>query len=171
MDFKAILEERHSKETTNTIVNEVGNSANKFAKLMFTFKEGPAVITQRAAWPLSYIGQNHPELLTPYYPLFINLLKQENKHNAINRNVLRALQNAQIPEDYQGAILDICFQLLNSPKEPIAVKIFSMSLIENLAKLYPEIIPELKMSIEALLPNSSAGVKSRGNKILRILKK
>jgi hypothetical protein len=169
MDFKAILEEGHSKKITTYIVTEVGNSSKKFAKLMQVFTDESALIIQRAAWPISYIGQQNPGLLIPYYPLFIKLLNTPNKHNAINRNILRALQNATIPEEFQGSILDVCFNLLNSAKEPVAVKAHSMTIIEKLAKIYPDIIPELKASVAPLMPNASPGLKNRGNKILGIL--
>ena len=59
--------------------------------------------------------------------------------------------------------------MLNSPNEPIAVKAFSMTVIFNLSKKYPDIVPELKASIEYLMPNASAGIKSRSNKILRAI--
>lgn len=171
MDFNAILEEKHSKEITTYIVNEVGDSSEKFAQLIQVFTSESELITQRAAWPISYLGQKHPDLLIPYYSLFIKLLNTPNKHNAVNRNVLRAMQNVTIPKEYQGSLLDVCFKLLNSSKEPVAVKAFSMTIIENLAKIYPDIIPELKASVSSLMLNASPGIKSRGNKILRNLKK
>ena len=61
------------------------------------------------------------------------------------------------------------FKLLNSYTEPFAVKAFSMTIIYNLTKKYPDIVPELKASITALLPNGSMGIKSRGNKILKAI--
>lgn len=170
MDFRALLEEGHSKEITNTIVSEIGNSSKKMEQLMSIFIKGPQRISQRAAWPMSHIVQNHPNLLDNYYTLFIQLLHQNDNHNAINRNILRALQFVDIPEQFQGEILDVSFKLLNSSEEPIAVKVFSMTVIFNLSKKYPEIIPELKSSINMLMPTAKPGIKSRGNRILNQLK-
>ena len=82
---------------------------------------------------------------------------------------MRALQYVDIPEKYQGKILDVCFRLLKSSDEPIAVKAFSMTVIFNLSKKYPDIIPELRATIKALMPNGSAGIKSRGNKVLKAI--
>ena len=115
------------------------------------------------------MAQNHPELLNKYYGLFIELLKHPNTTDSINRNILRALQFVSIPEAHEGQVLDISFQLLNSSKAPIAIKAFSMTIIFNLSKKYPDIIPELKASIEALMPHASAGIKNRGRKILRAI--
>ena len=169
MDFRKELEKGQSKELTTAIVNEVSNSPQKMEELMTCFIDGPLRITQRAAWPMSFIAQKHPDLLLDYYNLLIDLLNKPNKHDAINRNILRAFQFVEIPEKYQGKVLDVSFKLLNSSNEPIAVKAFSMTVIYNLSKQYPDIIPELKASIETLLPNASSGIKSRGFKILKAI--
>ena len=52
--------------------------------------------------------------------------------------------------------MDICFRYVASPKEAVAVKAFSLTVLGNLAKLYPEILPEIKLLIEAQLPNQTA---------------
>ena len=37
-----------------------------------------------------------------------------------------------------------CFNYIPNPDEAIAVKAFSLTVLENLSKQYPEILPELK---------------------------
>jgi len=169
MNYSKELEQGQSKVLTTAIVIEVANSQKKMDELMQCFINGPIKITQRAAWPMSDIAKKHPNLLLKYYPSLIELLNKDEKPDAINRNILRALQFVTLPEEYEGKVLDITFRLLNSTLEPIAVKAFSMSVIYNLTKKYPDIIPELKASIEALLPNGSMGIKSRGSKILKAI--
>lgn len=166
MDFRKKLALGHSKLFTNEIMNEISTHPKRMDELMQIFVEGPVQFTQRAAWSISVVAEKHPELLTNYYSLFIKLLNQPNKHDSINRNIVRALQFVDIPKKYQGEILDACFKLLKSSKEPIAVRAFSMTVIYNLSKKYPDIIPELRASIETLMPNASSGLKNRGNKIL-----
>ena len=167
MDFRKKLALGHSKLFTNQIVSEIIAHPEKMDELMQIFIAGPYRITQRTAWVISVVAEKHPELLSNYYDLFVKLLNQPNKHNSVNRNIVRALQYMDIPTKYQGKILDACFKLLNSSDEPIAVKVFSMSVIHNLSKKYPDIVPELKASIEKLMPHGSAGLKNRGNKILK----
>ena len=169
MNFRKLLEKGHSKTTTTIIVEEISRVPKRMSELMDCFVEGPVQITQRAAWPMSFIAQKHPELLNKYYTLFISLLKKPGKHDSINRNILRAFQFVKIPEKHEGEILDVSFKLLNSFNEPIAVKAFSMTIIHNLSKQYPDIIPELRASIESLMPNASSGIKSRGKKILKAI--
>jgi hypothetical protein len=169
MNYRKEFEKGQSKTLTVAIVNEVSNSQKKMDELMQCFIEGPIRITQYAAWPMSDIAKKYPHLLFRYYPILIELLNQQNKPDAINRNILRALQFVEIPEEHEGPILDVSFKLLNSSSEPVAVKAFSMTVIYNLTKKYPDIKPELQASIETLLPNGSMGIKSRGNKILKAI--
>lgn len=171
MSFKERLENGYCKTTIHAIVNEICEQPKKMDAFMQTFINGPLRITQRAAWPLGFIAQQKPNLLNPYYPTLISELDNKNNHQAVTRNILRALQYTSIPTKYQGAILDRCFKYLSDNKQPIAVKAFSMTVAYNLSKDYPDIKPELKASIENLLPEGSAGVRSRGNKILKQLNK
>jgi hypothetical protein len=171
VNIREKLEKAHSQAITQIIVDEICEAPNKMDELMTIFIEGPVQITQRASWPISVVAERHPELLNNYYNLFIELLNKSGKHDAINRNIVRALQFTEIPEEFQGELLDACFKLLKSSKEPIAVRAFCMTVIYNLSKKYPDIIPELRASIEAIIPNASTGLKNRGNKILKSINK
>ena len=51
------------------------------------------------------------------------------------------LQEIEIPKRYHGKIMDACFKYISVPGEAIAVKAFSLSVLEKLSAIYPEIIP------------------------------
>ena len=68
-------------------------------------------------------------------------------------------------------MINTCFKFLESSTEALAVKVFSMTVLSNLAKQYPEIVPEIKIVIEDQLPHQSAGFKSRAKKVLKDLDK
>ena len=44
--------------------------------------------------------------------------------------------------------MNLCFDYLIDPTEKIAAKAFSLTVLQNLAKLYPEIKQDLKTVIE-----------------------
>ena len=98
-------------------------------------------------------------------------LKKSGLQDAVKRNSIRFMQQIELPEKHHGEIMDMCFNYLESPKESLAVKVFSMSVLGNLTKYYPEIKTELKLIIEDQLPHQSAGFKSRAKKILKDLSK
>ena len=92
-------------------------------------------------------------------------------HNAVLRNTIRILEDIEVPEKYEGEIYQRCFVFLNDPDQPIAIRCFSMSVVFNIAKKYPDLKNELIASLELHMPYGSAGFKSRGNKILNYLSK
>jgi hypothetical protein len=163
---KEILKE-HSKVQCTKIVKWVGASQPRFDELFDLFLNDEYRVVQRAAWPLSYVVIAHPVLLTKHWKKFIANLGKSGLHDAVKRNSIRLLENIDIPVKYHGAIMNTCFKYLESPTEPLAVKVFSMSVLGKLAKQYPEIRPELKLIIEDQLPHQTAGFKSRAKKVLK----
>ncbi|QDH78036.1 hypothetical protein FKX85_02890 [Echinicola soli] len=166
MDIKAELWLAHSKEVASGIVSYIGNDPERFRELMGVFAAGPYRITQRASWPMAMAVEKYPSLLIPYYGAVISMLGKPNILAGIKRNILRILQYQEVPEEFEGEVLDLTFRLLEDTSEPIAIRVFSMQVVYNLSKRYPEIKPELKAIIESSLPYASAGFKSRASKIL-----
>ena len=87
--------------------------------------------------------------------------------DAVKRNTMRLLQYAGIPEKYQGEVMNLCFDYIISPTEKPAVKAFSLTVLENLSKIYPEIKQELKTVIEDRWDYETVAFKSRARKILK----
>jgi len=163
---KEILKE-HSKAQCTKIVKWVGSSQRRFDELFNLFLNDEYRVVQRAAWPVSYCVIAHPAFINKNWKKLINNLKKPKLHDAVKRNSIRLMQDIEIPAKYQGEIMDICFKYLESPTEPLAVKVFSMTVLGNLTKKYPEIIPELKLIIEDQLPHQTAGFKSRAKKLFK----
>jgi hypothetical protein len=164
--LQAILKE-HSKEQTDRIVKYVGGDKKKFAELMKLFLTGEYRVTQRAGWPLSYCVEKHPELITPYFKQILDCLKKPGIHEAVVRNIVRMLQHVEIPKRYHGRVMNTCFEFISDHDTPVAIKAFSLTVLENLADSYPEIKPELKLVIEERWEHETAAFRSRAKKILR----
>jgi hypothetical protein len=159
--IKEALLAEHSKAQCSKIVNYIGNNQQRFDELFSLFISDEYRLVQRAAWPVSYCVIAHPNLITKHWKTLISNLNKPNIHEAVKRNTLRFLQEVAIPKKYQGQLMDYCFTYVNTPTEPIAVKCFGLSVLHNLSKIYPDIKPELKTTIENMLPYASAGIKSR----------
>jgi len=167
---EAILKE-HSKEQCNKIVAYVGGKTSRFSELVNLFLVGPYRVTQRAAWPLSCCIEKNPKLIEPHLKQVLNFAMRPGVHDAVKRNVVRLLQFVDIPRKLQGLTAKMCFQFFSDKKEPIAVRVFSMTVLSNLAKELPELKNELIPMIEDQMPYGSAGFISRGRKVLKELKK
>lgn len=170
MNFSNLLENTHSKATTTLIVDEIEANPSRLDELMQLLLGNDSLLAQRAAWPFSFVAEKNPELVKKYIPKLIEKLEIKDDHPAIKRNILRAFQYFNFSSEHEGKLLNISFNLLNDFEQPVAIKVFAMTVVYNLSKKYPEIKNELKISIENLLPNGSAGIKSRGNKILKKIK-
>ena len=66
--------------------------------LMDLFLNGQVKLVQRAAWPLSYVAIAHPKLIKPYLGKLIIKLRQTDNHPSVPRNILRILEEIEIPE-------------------------------------------------------------------------
>ncbi|WP_207512759.1 hypothetical protein [Longitalea luteola] len=167
MDLLKAIEKEHSKAQCERIVRYVGGDKTRFAQLMDLFLKGGYRVTQRAGWPLSICVEKHPELITPYYKQLLPLLKRNDVHVAVVRNIVRLLQFVSIPENYHGEVMNTCFEFVADPETAPAVKASCLTILENLSALYPDIRPELKLIIEERWPYETAAFHSRARKILR----
>jgi len=169
MDLLQLLTDEHSKKQTDRIVNYIGNDKDRFAQLIKIFFQGEYRITQRAAWPLSNCVRHHPELITPWFKPLLDNLARKDIHVAVIRNTVRLLQDVSIPKRYQGRVMNSCFDFIQSPETPIAVKAFSLTILSHLSADYPEIAGELKLIIDDQWEQATPAFRSRAKKVLKQL--
>jgi hypothetical protein len=167
MDLLQLLRSEHSKKQTDRIVRYIGDDPARFAILMDHFFKGEYRTTQRAAWPLCYCVRAHPALIGPYFKPLLDNLARKDIHVAVIRNTVRLLQDVDIPKKHHGRVMSACFEFIQSPETPIAVKAFSLSILGNLSALYPEILGELKLIIEEQWEHATPAFRSRAKRILK----
>jgi hypothetical protein len=162
---KAILTE-HSKSHCDKIVRYVGKDKKRFAELMRLFFDGEYRVNQRASWPLSNIVRKNPDIVRPYMSRIISNMDKKGIHSAVLRNTVRLLQDIEIPGRLRGRLMNKCFELISSEDIPVAVKVFSMTILYNLSIEYPEIIPELRLLLEDRWEKETVAFRSRAGKIM-----
>ncbi len=171
MDFRNEILKEHSKKQNLKVAHAVGADEIKFAEIMKLFFANEYRVTQRIAAVVYLCFEKHPEFITAYIkPLLVNL-GNEKLHDAVKHNTVRILQFIEIPKSLQGLAFQNCMGLLLSSDEPIAVKVFAMTVLANICKQEPDLRKELKLVIEAQLPYGSTGFRNRGAKILKQLEK
>ncbi len=166
MDIKSALLKEHSKKQCNQIVNYISDDKKRFEELMEIFFKGEYRLTQRAAWPMSYCVRKHPGLIRPYFKRLLDNLNKKNLHDAIRRNTVRLLQDVDIPKQFHGRVMNLCFDFIASNDTAVAIKAFSLTILENLSKQYPDIIPELKLIIQERWEHETAAFRTRAKKII-----
>jgi hypothetical protein len=155
MNIRTALLKEHSKKQCAAIVKWIGSDQKRFDELFDLFLNDEYRVVQRAGWPMSYCVEDHPEFIQKHFP---KLLK--------NLNV-RLLQYVTIPEKFHGKVMDICFRYISSPTEAVAIKAFSLTVLQNLARHYPEIINEIKLVIEERWDYETIAFKTRAKKLLK----
>lgn len=169
MNIRTALINEYSKSNTMRIVEYIGSDQTRFDELMDIFLESDKELVKRAAWVMGHSGVKQPRLAYKHFPALIEKMKEPQIGDAFKRNTLRMWQFMDVSEEYIGEVADICFDLLMSMKEPVAIKVFSMTVLANIVQKIPELKNELRLLIEDQMPYGSAGFKSRGRKILKQL--
>jgi hypothetical protein len=169
MNLQQSLPDRYSQREFQKIIDWINGSPEHFTELMEIFFENNSRKNQYAASIMIHCVDKWDYLLTPYLEKLILNLQNESLKDATKRNTVRVLQEVKIPEKLHGILADICFKYLQNPSEAVAIKVFSMTIINNLSKDYPELKEELKFILEEQLPFQSAGFRSRAGKILKDL--
>ena len=87
--------------------------------------------------------------------------------DAVKRNVVRILQFVGIPRGLQGVVANLCFALISSIDEPIAVRTFSMTVLANITQEEPGLKKELEIIVRNMLPYATPAFRARAKKVLK----
>lgn len=172
MDIRKELLKEHSRAQSDRITRWIGAHPERFAMLMELFMEDEYRVVQRAAWVVSLVAEQQSRLLVPYLDRMVARMETPGVPIAVRRNVVRLLQHITVPPALQGAVMNSCFAFLADSQETVAVRCFSMTVLANLAREYPDITPEISLIIYDQLEHSpTAGFRSRARKVLQQLEK
>jgi hypothetical protein len=169
MNFREVLLENHSLELMKSIKKFVGNDKKRFGELIRISLSDDKILAPRASWAAMHAGEKKQLLLNPWIGKMIRHLSRS-VHSSVKRNFLRLFQDIIIPEKYRGELIETAYQLILSAKEPIAVKVFAMTVVCNQVKFHPELKNELEIVVkELMIPVAPPAFHARGRKILKTL--
>ena len=170
--LKDLISKPNNKQTILEIIDFVGDSPESFAELMECFIAGSSSVSQTTSWALSHIGEQKSELIAPHHVNLLAQLQDKPKQGAVRRNIVRIYQTCPIPGEIEGELYEACMGYVLDSKDAIAIKAFSMTVYEQIALKYPDLIPELIDALKSVVPTGSAGIKNRGmHTINRLTKK
>ena len=171
MDLKKHLLGRNLKWNWDAISKYCIEQPSAIDELLDYCIDKKVVIQQNAGAVLGKIIDLDKEILIPHLFRILQNLKNE-PHDAVKRASMRILQFIEIPEENLGDVFQLAINYLQSNKEPIAVKVFSMSSARKICEKHPELCNELIPIIEFLLEEKiSRGIIARAQKELKILHK
>lgn len=170
MNILEELQKPHKLSIKNKIIRYVGSDPKRFDELVRIFLGDNYRLTQWSGWPLSDIVKEQPGLIRPYLKKVLTAIDKPGMHVAVKRNVMRLLQFIEIPKNVRGLAFDKAFGLFSDTSEPIAVRVFAMTVMKQVAMDEPELKKEVIIAIEEQLPYGSAAFINRGRKMLKELR-
>lgn len=147
-------------------VEENPGSENLLVDIFLTHQQK---LSMRSTWVLEKLSEKYPEILKHRLIEIIDALN-DIPESGTRRTIAKVLMLHTIPESHEGVMLDFCISMLESPKEPVAVKANCMTIIFNLLPKYPDLKNEIFAIIEDQIPYHSVGFTSRFNVLKRKLK-
>lgn len=171
MNFKEVLLENHSLALMKAIKKYVGDDKKRFGELMKIALSDDKILAPRASWAALHAGDKNQKLLNPWIGKMIQHLYRP-IHSSVKRNILRLFQDIVIPEKYRGSLIEISYKLIFASQEPIAVRVFAMTVVCNQVAFHPELKNELELVVkEMMIPGAPPAFHARGKKILKTLSK
>ncbi len=139
-----------------------------FAELVKIMMDGKdEALAFLAAWTISHAAEKNKTIAVAYMPQFLEKI-QNTKAEGIMRSIVKVWELIKIPKECQWEVADICFNFLKSNTAPVAVKAFSISVLQHLMNDLPELKNEVVFELEKQLPHASAGFKVRAIGFLKI---
>jgi len=130
------------------------------------------LLSSRAMWVLSRCSELNYDSIAPYHDTLIKNLAQKNLHKGVIRNTLRLYQNKPAPVKHHVFLLDTCYSYLKNPSEAIAVRAFSITIVFNISKHYPELMHELMEVLNHIqIQEEPAAIRSRVKNTLQHIHK
>jgi hypothetical protein len=158
----------YGRANANRIVDAISQKPDLYKDLFTLFLADEEPVSRRVVWGLDLYAEIHPEVLLPYLDSIVDHLPGF-RHDALKRHSLRMLARSPLPGNNLGQLISYCFDVLISPTDPPAVKVHAMEILYRAAQNEPDLKKELIDTIEWRLAESSAGIRSRGEKILKKL--
>lgn len=169
----SILLNNRSKLEIQKMIDSIILHPEKIHELMSILMDEKLMdIHYRAAWVLGYLAPLGSDAFENYFDFLLQTLEKENIHPTITRSITRLFQYIEIPEKYQGQLIDSCFKILTYEMQELAQRANSMTILYNYSKKYPDIQSELRYVIQEILEyKKEASIQSRGQKTLKQLNK
>jgi len=166
-ELKNMLLSQQFMHQAQMVMAWVGHSSKRFDALAHFIYGDDKKLAQKAAWPMSYLAEEHPDCVMKHLPALLAATKKPGVHIAVIRSVVRLLQFVEIPQELHGEVMDKCFHYIEDVKEKPAVKAFALTVLHNLSKQYPEILPEIREIIRSRMELETPAFRARAKVFLK----
>ncbi len=158
-------------ENTDFVFSYFDKHPEDFPSLLDVALDESEKTNWRAAWLIDKLNNRYPELIYSKIGLIQEAVLQCENQSKL-RHFLKLISLHPINKQATGLLFDRSFQIFTNPNYAIAIRVHAMQILYEISCLEPELKPELILIIEQELElHSSAGICSRGRKIVNRLQK
>ncbi len=168
--LKTLLLKKSKPSITTATQLVLDNHALFDELIVYIVNKNDTNLAAMAAWTMSEVVSCDKSLLEPHYKVLLEVANNS-KHGGIKRNIIRAFQFVEIPDEFIWDVADICLRFLSSKEEPIAVKAYSITVLQYLIIKIPEIKDEVAFELERQMPYSTPAFTVRAKAFIKALKK
>ncbi len=158
------------KESINELKKSFTNDPQYLDILLELTQSSDPKISWRSAWVFEHSIIENQEFIKKYTPTIVSLFPNL-ENDSIKRHFAKILTYSNTIAVANGDIINTCFNWMMIEKTPPAVKVHCMQILYNISTIHTDLQHELKLTIESMYDNSSAGFQSRAKKILFLLNK
>lgn len=147
MTLENLLELDQSRKNIDQVVALIVGQPKLFEQLWQIFLRDQEPLSRRAAWAIDIMNEKYPFILQTHIDQLMEVI-QGFRHDGMRRHSLRIIESHHITPANIEKLTDICFRWLEDNTMPVAVKMYSIKILERIAGEEPEIIRELIDIIE-----------------------
>lgn len=171
MNIESLLPDtsRNTADEAATFIMPHPDYLEQMIQLSFSDKK---LMAMRASRVILLIYYQQPELLKPHLDFMIDQLCESGNGSTI-RNYLNLFRHEteNLDEFRLGKLVNLSFNLLESPSSEIAHRSLAMEVLYKVSIKIPDFKDELKALIELHYEEGTPAFKSTANKILKKLNK
>jgi hypothetical protein len=168
-DLTAELLSGNSRVNRDRVARWVGSDPQRFAALMKLYLHGDRREAQLAAGVVSICVEHHPALANPWLSRMLRRMQDKDVHDAVRRMGMWVFQFVDIPSRLAGRLAQVSFDALQDVSQPIAMRVFAMTVLTRLSQDQPDLSREVRTVIEAMIPYSTVAFAARARRELKRL--
>lgn len=168
-DLPSELARGNTRANRDRVARWVGTDPQRFAELMKLYLHGDRREAQLAAGVVSICIEHHPSLADRWLPKILRRMQEKDVHDAVRRMGMWVLQIVPIPPRLAGRVAQVSFDALQDMSQPIALRVFAMTVLTRLCTDQPDLSREVRTVIEAMLPYGTGAFVSRARRELKQL--
>jgi hypothetical protein len=149
-----------SRISADLLVDKFEEDPDIFDTIVEVMYRDTYPLSMRAGRVVWLIAKKYPGFIKAYLPDMIDRLP-DFQIDGVRRNIMSILVELPLPEIELGRLFNVCYDWVESEKEPVAIRGNAISILYKISEKEPGLKTELIQLFESLLPCNSMGIETR----------